>query len=64
MKGISGNEAVCAQALMAGNDMLLAPRNLKRELAGVMSAIRSGKLSEESINENAGRCLPLNISWA
>lgn len=57
MKGISGNEAVCAQALMAGNDMLLAPRNLKRELAGVMSAIRSGKLSEESINEKCRKVL-------
>ena len=28
MKGISGNEGVCAQALQAGNDLLLAPRNL------------------------------------
>lgn len=57
MKGISGNGALCAQALIAGNDMLLAPRNLKRELAGVMQAIKSGKLSEETINEKCRKVL-------
>lgn len=57
MKGISGNEAVCAQALIAGNDMLLAPRNLKRELAGIMDAIRSGKLSEKTIHEKCRKVL-------
>lgn len=53
MKGISGNENVCAQALIAGNDMVLAPRNLKRELKGVMDAIRKGCLTEADID---GKC--------
>ena len=57
MKGISGNENVCAQALAAGNDMLLAPRNLKRELKGVMQAIRHGELSEELIEAKCRKVL-------
>lgn len=57
MKGIAGNGALCAQALIAGNDMVLAPRNLKRELAGVMHALKSGKLSEESIDAKCRKVL-------
>lgn len=34
------NENICAQALIAGNDLLLAPRNLKRELDGVLNAVK------------------------
>lgn len=57
MKGVSNNQDVCAQALMAGNDMLLAPRNLKRELDGVMRAIKAGKLTEEQITEKCRKVL-------
>ena len=57
MKGISNNANVCAQALMAGNDMLLAPRNLKRELDGVLNAVKSGKLTEEEITEKCRKVL-------
>ena len=57
MKGISGSTDLCAQALIAGNDMLLATRNLKRELDGVLAAIRSGKLSEETINQKCRKVL-------
>lgn len=57
MKGISGNEAVCAQALIAGNDMVLAPRNLKRELAGVMSALKTGTLTEAAVDEKCRKVL-------
>lgn len=57
MKGISANEHLCAQALIAGNDLLLAPRNLKRELDGVLAAVRSGKLSEEIITEKCRKVL-------
>ena len=46
-----------AQALAAGNDMLLAPRNLKRELKGVMQAIRHGELSEELIEAKCRKVL-------
>jgi len=57
MKGVSNNADVCAQALMAGNDMLLAPRNLKRELDGVLRAVREGRLTEETITEKCRKVL-------
>ena len=53
MKGISSNVPVSANALLAGNDMLLAPRNLKGELEGVLSYVRQGKIKKEDI---AMRC--------
>ena len=57
MKGVSNNKDVCARALMAGNDMLLAPRNLKRELDGVLKAIKDGRISEEFITEKCRKVL-------
>lgn len=57
MKGISGREAVCAQALIAGNDLLLAPRNLKKSMASVLEAVRKGKLTEEEITERCRKVL-------
>ena len=57
MKGVSGNTNVCARALMAGNDLLLAPRNLKRELDGVLKAVKEGKLTEQQITEKCRRVL-------
>ena len=57
MKGVSNNLDVCARALIAGNDMLLAPRNLKRELDGVLNAIKKGLLTEEQITEKCRKVL-------
>ena len=57
MKGISNKLDVCARALMAGNDMLLAPRNLKRELDGVLNAIKKGELTEEEITDKCRKVL-------
>lgn len=57
MKGISNHVNVSAQALMAGNDVLLVPRNLRRELEGVLDAVKSGKLSEELITEKCRKVL-------
>lgn len=57
MKGISGSTDLCAQALIAGNDMLLATRNLKREMDGVLAAVRHGKLSEQVITEKCRKVL-------
>lgn len=57
MKGIRHAENVCAKALIAGNDMVLAPRNLKREMAGVLSAVKKGLLSEEAITEKCRKVL-------
>ena len=57
MKGISNNPNLCAQTLIAGNDMLLAPRNLKRELDGVLNAVKNGQLTEEQITEKCRKVL-------
>lgn len=57
MKGIKQAESVCAQALIAGNDMLLAPRNLKREMSGVLNAVKKGLLTEEAITEKCRKVL-------
>ena len=57
MKGVSNNQDVCARALIAGNDMLLAPRNLKRELDGVLKAVKDGRLTEEVITEKCRKVL-------
>ena len=57
MKGISGHEDVCAKALIAGNDLLLAPRNLKKSMAGVLEAVKSGKLTEKEITERCRKVL-------
>ena len=57
MKGVSNNANVCAQALLAGNDMVLAPRNLKREMDAVMAMIRSGQLTEEQITQKCRKVL-------
>lgn len=57
MKGIAGHENVCAQALAAGNDVLLAPRNLKKEIDGVMAAIKKGTLTEEEVDRKCRKVL-------
>lgn len=63
MKGISGNPDICAQALIAGNDMLLAPRNLKREMDGVLRAVKSGELSEKEITEKCRKVLTYKYAF-
>ena len=57
MKGVSNNQNVCAQALIAGNDMVLAPRNLKRELDAVVVTVKNGQLTEEEITERCRKVL-------
>ena len=39
MKGVSGNESICLQALKAGNDLLLVPRRIKEEVEAVLAAV-------------------------
>lgn len=57
MKGIAGHEDVCARALIAGNDVVLSPRNLKKEIDGVMSALKKGRLSETDIDRKCQKVL-------
>ena len=58
MKGVSNNQHVCTKALMAGNDMVLAPPlRLKKELDGVLLAVKNGQLTEEAITEKCRKVL-------
>lgn len=57
MKGIAGHDDVCARALIAGNDVVLSPRNLKKEIDGVMSALKKGRLSETDIDRKCRKVL-------
>ena len=63
MKGISSNPYVSAQALIAGNDMVLASRNLKRELDGVLKAVKEGKITEDEINEKCRKVLTYKYAF-
>ena len=57
MKGVAGSSAVCLEALKAGNDMLLAPRNLQSELPAILKAVKKGVLSEEEITARCRKVL-------
>lgn len=57
MKGVSGNGSLCLQALKAGNDMVLAPRDLKKEITDVVEAVERGELSREDIENKCRKVL-------
>lgn len=57
MKGVSGNGHVSLQALKAGNDMVLAPRNLKEEILAVLEAVEKGELAREDIENKCRKVL-------
>ena len=57
MKGVAGNGYVSLQALKAGNDMVLSPRNLKGEIPAVLEAIEKGELTREDIESKCRKVL-------
>lgn len=57
MKGTAGQGNVCLKALQAGNDMVLTPPSIKREIDAIMSAIKQGTISEESITKKCRKVL-------
>ncbi len=57
MKGVSDNPDVCAQAIIAGNDLLLVPSDMKNEMEGVLRAVNEGRISEDLINEKCSKVL-------
>ena len=57
MRGVSGNASVSLQALKAGNDMVLSPRNLKEEIPAVLEAIEKGELTREDIESKCRKVL-------
>lgn len=57
MKGVSSNASVSLQALKAGNDMVLSPRNLEEEIGAVLDGIEKGELSREDIDRKCRKVL-------
>ncbi len=57
MKGVAAHKNVSLQALKAGNDMVLAPRQLKDEINAVMDAIKKKEITEEEINAKCRKVL-------
>ncbi|WP_302062647.1 serine hydrolase, partial [uncultured Muribaculum sp.] len=57
MKGAIVGENNCVAALMAGADVLLSPSSVKGDIAAVLAAVKSGKISENSINERCRKML-------
>lgn len=58
MKGVTGKDVILSvAALKAGNDLLLVPRNIKREMEGVLAALESGELSEKEIDNKCRKVL-------
>ena len=57
MQGVAQYGNLSVKALKAGNDLLLVQRNLKRELASVVAAVKAGELSEELITAKCRKVL-------
>lgn len=65
MGAISQNykpEEAAVLALQAGNDMLLLSDHLTPSYTAVLEAVRSGKISEEQINQSVYRVLKLKLA--
>lgn len=57
MKGVSNHNDVCLKAILAGNDLLLVPRNLKGEMISILNAISDGSLPLSVIEEKCKKIL-------
>ncbi len=54
---------LCTRAVEAGVDILLMPTDLRAAAAGIESAISSGRISEERINESVKKILDLKLKY-
>ncbi|BEH00313.1 glycoside hydrolase family 3 N-terminal domain-containing protein [Bacteroides sedimenti] len=57
MKAVSSTGKVCLHALMAGNDMVLAPTDVETEVQIVIEAIKKGEISQEEIDRKCRKVL-------
>lgn len=57
MRGVSLHNDVCLKAILAGNDMLLTPRRLKKEMEAIVEAIDKGTLLESVIEDRCKKVL-------
>lgn len=64
MKAVQGQYSSAEAAILtiqAGTDILLMPENFKEAYDGVLEAVKSGKLSEERIDESVKRILKVKF---
>ena len=47
----------CVQAFNAGNDILLMPPNIKEGINAIYNAVKSGKITENRLNESVRKIL-------
>ncbi len=57
MKGVAGQSNVSLKALQAGNDIVLTPPSLKRELDAVIAAVKNGEISQKLIDSKCRKVL-------
>ena len=57
MKGAIADGSVCVAALKAGNDVLLAPKNISGEIKEIEQAIDNGTLEEALVNAKCRKIL-------
>ncbi|MBR0070546.1 MAG: hypothetical protein IJP97_08630, partial [Synergistaceae bacterium] len=54
----------CVKAIEAGNDLLLVPYNYIQAFEALLNAVRTGRISEERINESLRRIFALKFREA
>ncbi|WP_321519903.1 glycoside hydrolase family 3 N-terminal domain-containing protein [uncultured Bacteroides sp.] len=57
MKGVASADRVCLHALLAGNDMVLAPQDVEIEVQSVLKALKNGEISQEDIDRKCRKVL-------
>lgn len=57
MKGANTSGSACVKALVAGDNVLLNPRDPKYEIPAILQAIKDGIISTETIDENVRNML-------
>lgn len=50
-------EEAAVQAILAGNDILIKPANIEATIRGLKNAVKTGRISEERINESVRKVL-------
>lgn len=57
MRGADMPGSNCVSALLAGDDILLSPRDLSKDIPAVIEAVKNGVISEQIINERCAKVL-------
>ncbi|MEG2243308.1 MAG: glycoside hydrolase family 3 N-terminal domain-containing protein [Muribaculaceae bacterium] len=57
MKGVSNGDLNCVKALLAGNDVLLSPTNVTKEIDDIERAIKAGEISQSMIEAKCRKML-------